>query len=53
LDEAADALGIGKTTLKQLIANGDIPSLKIGKRRLVRRATLEKFIARREAGIYR
>src|SRR5690606_23770402 len=48
LDQAASRLGIGKTMLEELVAAGQITSMKIGRRRLVSRAALEAFIARQE-----
>lgn len=35
LPETADALGVGLTTVKKLVRTGEIPSVKIGDRRLV------------------
>lgn len=42
--EAADYLGIGRTTLYSLIADGQIRSLKIGRLRKVRRADLDSYV---------
>lgn len=44
VDEAAELLSIGRTTAFQLIANGQLGSLKVGHRRLVPRQDLEAFI---------
>lgn len=46
IEEAADSLRIGRSTIYEHIASGDVPSLKIGRRRLVRRADLEAFADR-------
>lgn len=43
--EASTAIGIGKTKLYALIAQGVLPSTLIGKRRLIRAADLEALIA--------
>lgn len=49
VDEVAESLSIGRTLVFQLISDGQLPSLKIGHRRLVARADLEAFvIARRK-----
>lgn len=50
--EAAKMLGIGRTTLYALIAGGELPSVSIGRKRLIRREALERFLAQRESGGY-
>jgi excisionase family DNA binding protein len=47
ISEAAARLGLGKTKLSELIRTGDLPSVKVGHRRLLRPADLEEFAARR------
>jgi len=42
--EAAQVLGIGKTTLYTLMERGDLPFCKIGSRRLIRSADLAGLI---------
>ena len=44
IPEAADALRIGRTSVYQLLDTGQLPSIKIGSRRLIVRADLEAFI---------
>ncbi|MDE6312053.1 MAG: helix-turn-helix domain-containing protein [Lachnospiraceae bacterium] len=44
IDEASEYTGIGHNTLRQLIAWKKIPTLYIGKRILIRREILERFI---------
>jgi excisionase family DNA binding protein len=44
--DAANALGVSRTTLYKLIAQAEIRCLAIGRRRLVPKAELEDFIAR-------
>lgn len=45
---AARFLKLSPTTLRRLVAAGDIPHLRVGRRVLFRRATLERFAADRE-----
>ena len=42
--EVAARLGIGRTTLYLLLAQGDLPSVRIGRRRLIREDAIEDFI---------
>jgi len=42
---AAQLLGISRTSLYQLIDAGDVPSRKVGRRRLIPRADLERYAA--------
>lgn len=44
--EAARLAGIGRTRLYAAIANGDLPSLKLGARRLIKVADLEAWLDR-------
>lgn len=43
-DEAAAALGLGRTTIYQLLTAGAIRSVKVGKRRLIPRNALDEFL---------
>lgn len=43
--DAARAIGVSRATLYLLFAQHEIQSVKIGKRRLVERAELERFLA--------
>ena len=45
-----EVLNLGHTKVCELIADGDIESIKIGRRRLITPEAISKFIARREAG---
>lgn len=45
LKEAAEALGIGYTSLHLAVKRGDIPCVVIGRRRLIARAALEHLLA--------
>ena len=44
IDESSEYTGIGRNTLRQLIAWKKIPTLYIGRRILIRREILERFI---------
>lgn len=45
VEHAAAALGIGRTTLYNAIKRGELPVLRIGRRVVVRRATLNRLLA--------
>ena len=44
-EQVAEILGIGRTFVFALIANGRLKSLKLGRRRLIPREAVEEFIA--------
>lgn len=44
VEEAAVQLGIGRSTVYGLIANGDLAATKIGARRLITAESLEAYI---------
>ncbi|MBV9871839.1 MAG: excisionase family DNA-binding protein [Frankiaceae bacterium] len=44
--EAAELLGIGRSKLFELMAAGQIESVKVGRSRLIPAAALDKFVAR-------
>ncbi len=44
VEEAAVQLGIGRNSAYEAARRGDIPTIKIGKRILVPRAALERFL---------
>ena len=46
IDEAAALLSVGHSTASDLIASGELQSVKIGRRRLIPGPALEKFIAK-------
>lgn len=48
ITDAHQQLGITRSALYLLISNGEIPSIKVGKRRLITRRALEQFVARKE-----
>jgi excisionase family DNA binding protein len=47
--EAAAVLGISRARLYQLLDDGTVPSLKLGRRRLIRRDALISLLDRLEA----
>ena len=47
--ESAKALGIGLSKMAELIADGEVASFKIGRRRLIRPLALEDYVRAREA----
>ena len=42
--EAAELLGVGRTTVYALIRSGRLPVVKIGRRTVIRRETLRVFL---------
>ncbi len=49
INEAADACGLGRTTLYKLISEGELTPIKVGARTLIRRVDLEAMLARKLA----
>jgi excisionase family DNA binding protein len=47
--EAAESLGLSRTTLYMLLANGELDSIKIGAARLIPVDALQRFIAARRS----
>ena len=45
MQEAADRLGVSLFTVKKLIYQGELPSIKLGARRLVPVAAIDKLVA--------
>jgi excisionase family DNA binding protein len=50
--EAAQALGISRSRLYELLYEGTIPSIKLGSRRLIRRETLVAYLDQLESGSF-
>ena len=46
VQETARALSLGTMTVKKLIATGQLPSVRVDRRRLVPRSALETYINR-------
>lgn len=49
LAEAAERLGVSVRTIRRQIAIGGIPSIKIGRRHVIRNSSLAEFLAASEA----
>ena len=49
IDESHTALGVSRAYLYRLIADGELKSFSLGRRRLVSRQSILNLIARREA----
>lgn len=45
VERAAHLLGLGRTTLYAAIRRGEVPALRIGRRCVVRRSTLDRLLA--------
>ncbi|WP_375397205.1 helix-turn-helix domain-containing protein [uncultured Sphingomonas sp.] len=50
INDAARALGIGRTHLYRLIGDGKIETVQLGRRRLVKLASLKKLVEEGECG---
>jgi excisionase family DNA binding protein len=48
VSETIEILRVGRTTVNQLLWSGALPSIKVGRRRLVRRGDLERFLTTHE-----
>jgi excisionase family DNA binding protein len=44
-EQAAEVLSIGRTRLYQLVATGQLPSVKLGASRRITRQSLERYVA--------
>ena len=47
IEEAAECTGIGRNTMRKLVDWGKLPVLKVGRKAIIRRDTLERFIDRK------
>jgi len=43
--ETCAALGVGRSTLREMLRRGELRELRVGRRSLIPRAELERFIA--------
>lgn len=46
INEATEAVGLGRTTIYKLIAQGRLTAIKIGRRTLISAASLDELISR-------
>ena len=44
IEEAAEMSGIGRNTMRKLVDWGKLPVLKVGRKTIIRRDTLENFM---------
>ena len=44
IEEAAESTGIGRNTLRKLIDWGKLPVLKVGRKTIIRKDALERFM---------
>ena len=51
VEEAAEALRISRQSAYQAVRNGEIPTVKVGRRILVPRQQLEEMLAGRPEGV--
>lgn len=49
IDEAARVLGIGRASAYEAARRGELPTLRVGRRWLVSRAGLERFVQTADA----
>ena len=45
IEEAAECTGIGRNTMRKLVDWGKLPVLKVGRKAIIRRDTLERFMS--------
>ena len=44
IEEAAESTGIGRNTMRKLIDWGKLPVLKVGRKTIIRKGALERFM---------
>lgn len=50
IEEAAECTGIGRNTMRKLVDWGKLPVLKVGRKAIIRRDTLERFMSVNKGG---
>lgn len=50
VEEAAELLGLGRSSVFNLMKDGQLRSIKVGKRRLIAMSELEAFLSRLQNG---
>ena len=53
VQQTAERMGIGRTLVFDLIKNGELASLKIGRRRIVTTQAIDEFLAQQSADQHR
>lgn len=53
IEEAAQSLGVGRTTVYELMNRGDLESVKVGRRRIIPADAVGAFLAARRAAVAR
>jgi excisionase family DNA binding protein len=48
VEDGANLLGIGRTLMFDLVRRGDVPSIKVGKRRLIPARALSEWVDRQQ-----
>ncbi|MEZ1534840.1 helix-turn-helix domain-containing protein [Pseudomonas asiatica] len=46
IDEAAKSIGVARSTIYEIVAHGELPSFKLGRRRMILMKELEAYINR-------
>ncbi len=44
IEEAAETTGIGRNTMRKLVEWGKLPVLKVGRKTIIRKGALERFM---------
>lgn len=44
LEAAGESVGLGKSSMRKFVDNGDLRSFKVGNRRLISHESLEQFV---------
>lgn len=50
INEACERLQLGRSTVYDLLRSGDLPSVKVGRRRLIAASALEQYVERLTEG---
>lgn len=51
VEAVMERLSVGRTMVFELMANGELQSAKVGRRRLVSESAINEYISRLEAGV--
>lgn len=50
IEEAAEAMGLGVTSFSALVQSGEIPSFRVGRRRLIKKSDLLNWVDSQPTG---